>query len=106
MCVRVCVHVCVRACMLVVSCIQPDSVTIWSVVHQVPLSMGFSRQEYLYGLPFPPAGDLPISGIELWHLLDQQADSLPLSHLESYWSCQKTDKRKITRVAKKRIKKN
>ena len=67
--------------------------------------MGFSRQEYLCGLPFPPAGDLPVSGIKLWDLLDQQADSLLLSHLESYWLCQKTDKRKITRVAKKKIKK-
>ena len=32
--------------------------------HQVPLSMGFSRQEYWSGLPFPPAGDLPDPGIE------------------------------------------
>ena len=31
---------------------------------QVPLSMGFSRQEYWSGLPFPPPGDLPDPGIE------------------------------------------
>jgi len=31
---------------------------------QVPLSVGFSRQEYWNGLPFPPAGDLPDPGIE------------------------------------------
>ena len=31
---------------------------------QAPLSMGFSRQEYWSGLPFPPPGDLPNSGIE------------------------------------------
>ena len=31
---------------------------------QVPLSMGFSRQEYWSGLPFPPPGDLPNAGIE------------------------------------------
>ena len=31
---------------------------------QAPLSMGFSRQEYWSGLPFPPSGDLPDSGIE------------------------------------------
>ena len=31
----------------------------WTVVHQTPLSMGFSRQEYWSGLPFPSPGDLP-----------------------------------------------
>ena len=40
-------------------------VTPWTVAHQ-PLSMGFSRQEYWSGLPFPPPGHLPDSGIELW----------------------------------------
>ena len=39
-------------------------VTPWTVAHQAPLSMGFSRQEYWSGLPFPPPGDLPDSGIE------------------------------------------
>ena len=34
-------------------------VTPWTVARQVPLSMGFSRQEYCSGLPFPPPGDLP-----------------------------------------------
>ena len=33
-----------------------DSVTLWTVAHQAPLSMGFSRQEYWSGLPFPPSG--------------------------------------------------
>ena len=33
--------------------------TPWTVAHQDPLSMGFSRQEYWSGLPFPPPGDLP-----------------------------------------------
>ena len=31
---------------------------LWTVAHQAPLSMGFSRQEYWSGLPFPPPGDL------------------------------------------------
>ena len=31
----------------------------WTVAHQAPLSMEFSRQEYWSGLPFPPPGDLP-----------------------------------------------
>ena len=38
--------------------------TPWTVVHQAPPSMGFSRQEYWGGLPFPSPGDLPNPGIE------------------------------------------
>ena len=38
--------------------------TPWSIAHQAPLSMGFSRQEYWSGLPFPSPGDLPNPGIE------------------------------------------
>ena len=36
----------------------------WTVVRQDPLSMGFSRQEYWCGLPFPSPGDLPNPGFE------------------------------------------
>ena len=36
----------------------------WIVAHQAPLSMGFPRQEYWSGLPFPPPGDLPDLEIE------------------------------------------
>ena len=36
----------------------------WTVAHQAPPSMGFSRQEYWSGLPFPSPGDLPNPGIE------------------------------------------
>ena len=38
--------------------------TLWTVARQVPLSMGFLRQEYWSGLPFPSPGDLPDPGIE------------------------------------------
>ena len=38
--------------------------TPWTVAYQTPPSMGFSRQEYWSGLPFPPPGDLPNPGIE------------------------------------------
>ena len=38
--------------------------TLWTVAHQAPLSMGFSRQEYWRRLPFPPPGDPPNSEIE------------------------------------------
>ena len=53
--------------------------TPWTIAHQSPLSMGFSRQEYWSGLPFPPPGDLPQPGIELTSPACQ-VDSLPLSH--------------------------
>ena len=36
----------------------------WTVARQSPLSMGFSKQEYWSGLPFPSPGDLPDPGIE------------------------------------------
>ena len=38
--------------------------TLWTIAHQAPQSMGFSRQEYWSGLPFPSPGDLPDPGIE------------------------------------------
>ena len=41
-----------------------SSTTPWSVAHQAPLSMEFSRQEYCSGLPCPSPGDLPNAGIE------------------------------------------
>ena len=37
---------------------------LWTITCQVSLSMGFSRQEYWSGLPGPPPGDLPNSGIK------------------------------------------
>ena len=51
---------CVLSCF---SCVQLF-VTPWTVAHQAPLSMGFSRQEYWSGLPCPPPGDLPDPGIK------------------------------------------
>ena len=38
--------------------------TPWTLAHQAPLSMGFSRQDYWSRLPCPPPRDLPDSGIE------------------------------------------
>ena len=51
-------------------------VTPWTVAHQAPLSMGFSRQEYWRRLPFPSPGDLPDQGIEPGSPA-LQADALP-----------------------------
>ena len=53
-----------------------DSVTPWTVAHQAPPSVGFSRQEYLSGLPCPSPGDLPNPGIEP-RSPAVQVDSLP-----------------------------
>ena len=57
-------------------------VTPWTVSHQAPLSIGFSRQEYWSGLPGPTSGDLPDTGVELVSPAAPglQADSLSLSH--------------------------
>ena len=44
-------------------------VTLWTVACQAPLSMGFSRQEYWRGLPFPPPWNLPDLGIKLASLM-------------------------------------
>ena len=70
----VCVCVCVCVCELV-SWVR-FFVTPWTVAHQAPLSMGFSRQEYWSGLPFPPPGDLPSPGIKPQSPA-LQADPLP-----------------------------
>ena len=43
---------------------RPTLAILRTVAHQAPLSMGFFRQEYRNGLPFPPPGDLPRPGIE------------------------------------------
>ena len=48
----------------------------WTVARQAPLSMGFSRQEYWSGLPFPSPGDFPDAGIEPGSPA-LQADDLP-----------------------------
>ena len=52
------------------------SVTPWTVAYQASQSMGFSRQDYWIGLPFPSPGDLPDPGIEPGSPT-LQADALP-----------------------------
>ena len=47
----------------------PTLATLWTVAHQAPLSMEFSRQGYWSGLPLPPPGDLPDPGIQPESLL-------------------------------------
>ena len=50
-------------------------VTPWTVTYQAPPSLGFFRQEYWSGLPFPSPGDLPDPGIKP-RSLALQADTL------------------------------
>ena len=65
-------------CVQLFSCVELFE-TLWPVAHQAPLSMGFFRQEYWSGLPFPPSGNLPHLGMES-KSPSLEADSLPLSH--------------------------
>ena len=59
-------------------------VTPWTIALQVPLSMGFSRQEYWSGLPFPSPENLPNIGIEP-RSPTLQADSLLTELKGSLW---------------------
>ena len=60
--------------------------TLWTIVRQAPLSMGFSRHEYWSRLPGPPPGDLPDPGMEPTSPVSPtlQAGFLPLYHLGSH----------------------
>ena len=73
-------YACIHA-RAVLSCFRPVQlfVTLWTVAHQAPLSMGFSRQEYWSGLSCPPPMDLPDLEIEVTSLclLHWQEGSLP-----------------------------
>ena len=51
-------------------------VILWTITYQAPLTMGFSRQEYWNGFPFPSPGDLLNAGIEL-RSPALQADAVP-----------------------------
>ena len=63
------------------SCLTLSAIS-WIVALHSPPSMGFSRQEYWSGLPFPPPGDLPDPGIEPASPVapELQADCLLLNH--------------------------
>ena len=58
--------VCVCVCVCVFSCFSHVHlcVTLWTIAHQSPLSIAFSRQEYWSELPCSPPGDLPNPGIK------------------------------------------
>ena len=58
-----------RLCVCKAFSVVSDSVTLWAIAHQAPLSMRFSMQGYWNGLPFPSPGDLPDPGIEPMSLM-------------------------------------
>ena len=58
---RVTSHTC---CAVLSRSVVSNSATPWTVAHQAPLSMGFSRQEHWSSLPCPPPGDLSNAGIK------------------------------------------
>ena len=78
-----CLRLRLKVCTCMLSCFSRVQlyVTLWTVACQVPLPMGFSRQESWSGLPCPPPGDLPNPGIEPASLMSPvlQANSLPLA---------------------------
>ena len=72
----------VCACVQWLRCVQLFT-TPWTIALQTPVSMGSPWQECWCGLPFPPPGIFLTQGLNA-HLLHQQANSFPLSHLGSY----------------------
>ena len=80
---------CVCVCVRISHSLMSNSVIPWTVAHQAPLSMGFSRQQHWSGLPFPTPEDLPHPGIESGSSA-LQADSLPFTPLQNghiYYDC-------------------
>ena len=74
----------------------PLFATLWIVVHQTSLSMGFSRQKYWRGLPCPPPGDLRNPGIKLLSLISSvlasgffitRPSGKPFKRLWQYYYC-------------------
>ena len=82
----VCVCVCVCCCFCLVASVMSNSVRPYRLQPARLLSMGFSRQEYWSGWPYPPPGDLPDPGIKPWSPA-LQADSLQLRHQRSPYIC-------------------
>ena len=73
---------CLKVKVKLLSCVQLFA-TQWTVAHQAPPSMEFSRQEYQSGLPFPSQGDLPDPRIEHWSPT-LRADALPSEPLGNH----------------------
>ena len=86
-----------RGCML--SCFSRVLlfVTPWTVAHQFPLSVGFSRQKYWSGLPCPPPRDLPDPGIKPASLMSPALAS-SLFTTSATWEAQPVPKAQTCKV--------
>ena len=62
------------------SVVSNSFATPWTVADQAPLSLGFSRQEYWSGLPYPPPGGILTQGLNFHLLHCRRIFFLPLSH--------------------------
>ena len=71
--------------MCVLNCVRLFAIP-WTVAHQTPLSIEFSRQEYWSGLPFPSPENLPDPGIKPKSFLSPALGGwfFPLCHLGSH----------------------
>ena len=80
----------VCACVLNHSAMSDYFVAPWTIAHQASLSMGFSRQGYWSGLPFPPPGSFPNPGVEPMSPISPalQVDYLPAepSGIPAIWN--------------------
>ena len=72
-------HTCMLCACLLSNFATLWTATLWTLAHQAPLSIGFSRQESWSGLPCPPPGDLPHPRTEPASSA-LQVDSLPQNH--------------------------
>ena len=64
-------------------------VAVWTVAHQPPLFMGFSRQEYWSRLPFPPLGDLMTTTLNfgvILHMIPVQVELTQYQHKYTFLS--------------------
>ena len=69
---------------------------IWTVAGQAPLSMGFPREEYWSGLPFPSLGDLPETGIKPMSLVSPAlAGGFFTTGVTESWTIKKTEHLRI-----------
>ena len=84
-CMYVCMHACARAhvCVCVCVCVHAQPLSrvrlFGTMAHQAPLSMGFSKQEYLSGLPLGKPHSLHI-------LMYSASDFIPISIINLYWT--------------------
>ena len=84
------------------SCVR-QFVTLWTIAHQAPLSMGFSRQEYWSGLPCPPPpGEFPDPGIKSTSLMIPALSGRFFTTSITWEAPRTVNKRSVNRVDQER----